>query len=376
MRILVLNSGSSSLKANLYELERGQSEQLPPPEPSSQQNLEWTSSIDSLLDNIIHRAGRLDAVGHRIVHGGARYREPILITVEVRQALAGCAEIAPIHTDRELEILDATTRALGTAVPQIAVFDTAFHQTLTPAAYTYAVPYDWMLKDGIRRYGFHGLSYEYASRRAAQLLGTSQLNRLLVCHLGSGASLCAIQNGKSVDTTMGFTPLEGLVMAKRSGSIDAGILLYLQRQKGYSVEDLDQILNRESGLAGLSGTSGDMRRVLEARENGDQRAKLAFDVYMHSLVRHASMMIGVMGGMDALVFTGGVGENSAPVREALCESLAYLGVLLDRGRNEQIKGDTAGSRKFVRRTGSSNSRARRMGDRQGLLAIGLNSVTS
>ena len=339
MRILVLNSGSSSLKANLYELERDQSEQLPPPEPSSQQNLEWTSSIDSLLDNIIHQAGRLDAVGHRIVHGGARYREPILITAEVRQALAGCAEIAPIHTNRELEVLDATTRALGTAVPQIAVFDTAFHQTLSPAAYAYAVPYDWMLKDGIRRYGFHGLSYQYASRRAAQMLG--EVKRLLVCHLGSGASLCAIRNGKSVDTTMGFTPLEGLVMAKRSGSIDAGILLYLQRQKGCSVEDLDRILNRESGLAGLSGTSGDMRRILEGRDNGDARAKLAFDVYMHSLVRNAGMMIGVMGGMDALVFTGGVGENSAPVREALCESLAYLGVLLDRGKNEQIKGDSA-----------------------------------
>ncbi len=340
MRILVLNSGSSSLKANLYELEREQSEQLPAPEPLSQQNLEWTSSIDSLLENIIRQAGRLDAVGHRIVHGGERYREPILISAEVRQALAGFAEIAPIHTDRELEVLDATTRALGTAVPQIAVFDTAFHQTLSPAAYTYALPSDWMLKDGIRRYGFHGLSYQYASRRAAQLLGTSQLNRLLVCHLGSGASLCAIRNGKSVDTTMGFTPLEGLVMGKRSGSIDAGILFYLQRQKGYSVEDLDRILNRESGLAGLSGTSGDMRRILEPREKGDARAKLAFDVYMHSLVRHASMMIGVMGGMDALAFTGGVGENSAPVREALCESLAYLGVLLDRGRNEQIKGDT------------------------------------
>lgn len=341
MRILVLNSGSSSLKANLYELEREQSEQLPPLEPSSQQNLEWTSSIDTLLDNIIHQAGRLDAVGHRIVHGGARYREPIVITAEVRQALAGCAEIAPIHTDRELAVLHATTRALGTAVPQIAVFDTAFHETLTPAVYTYAVPYDWTLKDGIRRYGFHGLSYQYASRRAAQLLGASQVNRLLVCHLGSGASMCAIQNGKSVDTTMGFTPLEGLVMGKRSGSIDAGILLYLQRQRGYSVEDLDRILNRESGLAGLSGTSGDMWRVLEARENGDPGAKLAFDVYMHSLVRNAGMMIGVMGGLDALVFTGGVGENSAPVRQALCENLAYMGVLLDSGNNEQIKGDAA-----------------------------------
>jgi acetate kinase len=283
----------------------------------------------------------LDAVGHRIVHGGSRYREPIAITAEVRQALAGFGEIAPNHTGRALEVVDAATSALGTAVPQIAVFDTAFHQTLTPAAYTYAVPYDWMLKDGIRRYGFHGLSYQYASRRAAQMLGANHVNRLLVCHLGSGASMCAIRNGKSVDTTMGFTPLEGLAMGKRSGSIDPAILLYLQRHKKYSTEDLDRILNRESGLAGLSGTSGDMRQILSARESGDARAKLAFDVYLHSLVRHAGMMIAVLGGVDALAFSGGVGENSAPVREALCDSLSYLGVLLDRGKNEQIKGDTA-----------------------------------
>jgi acetate kinase len=341
MRILVLNSGSSSLKADLYEIEREQSEQLPPPDPWSRQNLEWTTSIDSLLDTIIHQAGHLDAVGHRIVHGGARYREPIVITAEVRQALAGCAEIAPIHTDRELEVLDATTSALGTAVRQIAVFDTSFHETLAPAAYTYAVPYDWTLKDGIRRYGFHGLSYQYSSRCAAQMLGASHVNRLLVCHLGSGASLCAIRNGKSLDTTMGFTPLEGLAMGKRSGSIDPGIMLYLQRQKGYSTADLDRILNRESGLAGLSGTSGDMRQILAERERGDARAQLGFDVYLHSLVRHAGMMIAVLGGIDALVFTGGVGENSGPVREALCESLAYFGVLLDRAKNQQIKGDMA-----------------------------------
>ena len=340
MRILVLNSGSSSLKADLYEIEREQSEQIPPPEPLLQQNVEWTSSIDSVLDGIIHQTGHLDAVGHRIVHGGERYREPILINAEVRQALAGCAEIAPIHTDRELQVLDASTRAIGTAVPQIAVFDTAFHQTLSPAAYTYAIPYDWALKDGIRRYGFHGLSYQYASRRVFQLLGR-QVSRLLVCHLGSGASLCAIRDGKSVDTTMGFTPLEGLVMGKRSGSIDPGMILYLQRQKGYSVQDMDRILNRESGPAGLSGTSGDMRQILEAREKGDARAQLAFDVYLHSLVRHAGMMTAVLGGLDALAFTGGVGENSAPVRQALCESLAYLGVLLDAGKNGETKEDVA-----------------------------------
>ena len=341
MRILVLNSGSSSLKADLYEFEREESEHFPPPEPLSRQNVEWISSIDSLLESIIHHAGRVDAVGHRIVHGGPLYRQPIVITAEVRQALAGCAEIAPIHTGRELEVLDATTNALGTAIPQIAVFDTAFHETLSPAAYTYALPYDWLIKDGIRRYGFHGLSYQYSSRRAAEMLGASHVNRLLVCHLGSGASLCAIRNGKSVDTTMGFTPLEGLAMGRRSGSVDPAILFYLQRQKGYSAPDLDRILNGESGLAGLSGTSGDLRHILEAREGGDAKAQLAFDVYLHSLVRHAGMMIAVVGGIDALVFTGGVGENSAPVREALCERLACFGVLVDSGKNKQVKRDVA-----------------------------------
>jgi acetate kinase len=339
MRILVLNSGSSSLKADLYEFDREQSEQLPPPAPLLQRNLEWTSSTDSLLNTIIHEAGHVHAIGHRIVHGGARYQKPTRITAEVRQALAGCAEIAPIHTGRELEVLDATTVAAGSSIPQIAVFDTAFHATLAPAAYTYAVPYHWALKDGIRRYGFHGLSYQYASRRASQLLGEKQVSRLLVCHLGSGASLCAIKDGKSVDTTMGFTPLEGLVMATRSGSIDPGILFYLQRHKGFSSDDLDRILNRESGLAALSGTSGDMRQVLAAREAGNARAALAFDVYMHHLVRHAGMMTAVLGGLDALVFTGGVGENSGPVRESLCESLAYLGVVIDPAKS--VHGDAA-----------------------------------
>ncbi len=341
MRILVLNTGSSTLKANLYEFEREQSEQLPPPEPAFKRNLEWTSSTDALLNKIVQEAGHLDAVGHRIVHGGDRYREPTAITAEVRQTLAGCAEIAPLHTGRELEVLDAATHALGSGIPQIAVFDTAFHSTLSPAAYTYAVPYDWLVKDGIRRYGFHGLSYQYASRRAAQLLGESQISRLLVCHLGSGASLCAIKDGKSVDTTMGFTPLEGLVMATRSGSIDPGILMYLQRHKVDLSDDLERILNRESGLAALSGTSGDMRQILAARQTGDSRAVLAFDVYLHSLVRHAGMMAAVLGGLDALVFTGGVGENSEPVREALCKSLGYLGVLIDSTKNAEIRSDMA-----------------------------------
>jgi len=341
MRILVLNSGSSTLKANLYEFERAQSEQLPAPEHVFQQNLQWVGPTESLLGGIIRQSGHVDAVGHRIVHGGARYHDPTLITAEIRHALAGYAEIAPVHTGRELEVIDAAASAMGASIPQVAVFDTAFHRTLSQAAYTYALPLDWVQAEGIRRYGFHGLSYQYAARRAKQLLGEDHVSRLLVCHLGSGASLCAIRDGKSVDTTMGFTPLEGLVMATRSGSIDPGILLYLQRHKGLSSDDLDRILNRESGLAALSGTSGDMRKVLEARDNGDDRARLAFEVYMHSLVRQAGMMTAALGGLDALVFTGGVGENSGVVREALCASLTYLGVAMDSGKNGSVRGDGA-----------------------------------
>jgi acetate kinase len=317
LRILVLNSGSSSLKAALYELDRTSASQLPAPPPVFKQNAD---SVDSVLQ----LAGHVDAVGHRVVHGGPRFREATIITPEVRQTLIELAEIAPVHAPREVEIADAASKALSAKVPQIAVFDTAFHATLAPAAYTYGGPYSWP-EQGIRRYGFHGLSYQYSSRRAAQLLGEAASRRLLICHLGSGASLCAIREGKSVDTTMGFTPLEGLVMATRSGSIDPGIALYLERHKHYSADDIDRILNHESGLAGLTGTSGDMREVLSARERGDARATLAFDVYMHRLVRESGAMIAVMGGVDAIVFTGGVGENSAQVRDELRRRLSFLG---------------------------------------------------
>lgn len=341
MRILVLNSGSSTLKADLYQFEREEVDQLPAPEPVFQKNVDWPPGTELLLDELVQQAGHVDAVGHRIVHGGPRYHEPTRITAEVRHALAGTAEIAPVHTGRAMEAVDGAVHALGVETPQIAVFDTAFHFTLPPAAHTYAVPLDWLVKDGIRRYGFHGLSYQYASRRAVQLLENGPIARLLVCHLGSGASLCAIRDGKSVDTTMGFTPLEGLVMSTRSGSIDPGVLFYLQRHKGYSTGDLERILNQESGLAGLSGISGDMRKILAGRAAGDSRAALAFDVYMHNLVRQAGMMMASLGGLDALVFTGGVGENSAPVRQSLCDSLAYLGIRIDPVKNAHVEADTA-----------------------------------
>lgn len=311
MRILAINGGSSSVKCRLDDVTVEQSE------PTA---AFWQASIESKdnLENTLRSVPLpVDAIAHRIVHGG-EHRQTTRITPEVRAAIAQASEVAPAHNLMELHAIDTAQNVFGPNVPQVAVFDTSFHATLEPAAYTYPGPYDW-LEQGIRRYGFHGLSHQYSSRRAAELLGTAP--RLIVCHLGNGASLCAIRDGKSVDTTMGFTPLEGLMMGTRSGSIDPAILVYLMRHRGYTADQLDRILNKESGLLGVSGISGDMRDIL----NSDSpRAKLAFDIYAHRLCREIGAMAGVLGGADAIVFTGGVGENCAPLREMVEKRFAFL----------------------------------------------------
>jgi acetate kinase len=271
----------------------------------------------------------VDVVGHRIVHGG-KFRESTVLTSEVRAAIAQRAEMAPTHNRLELAAIDTVNRVLGTHVTQVAVFDTAFHSTLPPAAYVYAASYAW-LDQRIRRYGFHGISHQYAARRAAELLG-SKSPRLITCHLGNGASLAAVRDGRSIDTTMGFTPLEGLMMGSRSGSLDPGILIHLMRQ-GKTADQLDDLLNRQSGLLGISGISGDMREILAAAESGHERARLAFDIYTHRLVREIGGMLAVLGSLDALVFTGGVGENCPPLREAAARQLAFLGLRLDPAKN-------------------------------------------
>ncbi len=281
----------------------------------------------------------IDVVGHRIVHGGPKFRESTALTADVRSAIAQQVEFAPAHNRFELEAIEAIDHVLGTGVPQIACFDTGFHSTLEPAAYVYPGPYAWM-EQGIRRYGFHGISHQYASARASEMLGGDpQALRLIVCHLGNGASLAAVRGGKSVDTTMGFTPIEGLMMGTRCGSIDPGILVFLIRHRGYTAEQLDDILNRESGLYGVSGVSADMREVLRAMQNRNERAQLAFDVYAHRLVRGVGAMLAVLGGMDVLIFTGGVGENVPQVREIVCEQLAFVGLKLDAGKNKEPKLD-------------------------------------
>ena len=303
------------MKCRLDEISSDPPGAAPPPAWEQQFDL-GAGSVESALRSV---PGPVDAVGHRIVHGGS-LRETTRVTAKVRETIAREAEMAPAHNKFELAAIDAAEQVFR--APQVAVFDAAFHSTLEPAAYVYPGPYDW-LNQGIRRYGFHGISHRYASRRASEILGGADL-RVITCHLGNGASLCAVRDGKSIDTTMGFTPLEGLMMGTRSGSIDPAILIYLIRHHGYTAEQLDQILNRESGLLGVSGISSDMREILAAIGQGNERAKLAFDIYAHRLCRGIGAMAAVLGGADAIVFTGGVGENCAPLRETVAGRLAFL----------------------------------------------------
>jgi len=350
VKILVVNGGSSSFKCWFHELE----EPLPSaaPRPLWQHQVPWHGEqLDSLLapvleelwsgaKRVVRGPGEIEAIGHRIVHGGA-YRATTRLLPDVRATISRQAEFAPAHNRFELEAIQAVDSLLGPHVPQFAVFDTAFHATLDEAAYVYPVPYAW-LGEGVRRYGFHGISYQYAARRAAQLMpaDASDSLRLILCHLGNGCSMAAVRDGKSLDTTMGFTPLEGLAMGTRSGSIDPGILIYLLRHRGWSADQLDEVLNRESGLKGLSGLSGDLREVLAAAAGGSRRAQLAFDVYTHYVIRAAGAMLAVLGGVDALVFTGGVGEHTPALRERVGAHFAFLGLEVDAARNESVSGDS------------------------------------
>jgi acetate kinase len=281
---------------------------------------------------VINDFSEIDVVGHRIVHGGRDYRQSVIITEEVKQAISQLSSLAPAHNPANLEGIEAIEQVLG-SVKQVAVFDTAFHSQIPDAAAIYPGSYDWV-EQGIRRYGFHGISHQYCAQRAASILG-KDLNevRLITCHLGNGCSLAAIQNGHSIDTTMGFTPLDGLMMGSRSGAVDPGILIHLLRQPGYTVEKLDNLLNKESGLLGISGESGDVRGIMQAISQGKERAQLAWDIYVHRLRSYIGAMLASLGGLDALVFTAGVGENSAEIRQAACESFAFLGLKLDLEKN-------------------------------------------
>jgi len=369
MKVLVLNSGSSSQKMCLYEI----GEDLPrdPPTCVWEARVEWesthcamvtrnarghtrraevqvasrTEALKQLLatlwtgdDRVVSRVKDIAVVGHRVVHGGPEYEVPAFITEDVKAGIAAASAFAPLHNRAELEGMDTVEQVMGD-VPQVAVFDTGFHRKMPLPAVVYPGPYKWF-EQGIRRYGFHGINHQYCAERVAQLLNKSLKSlRVVSCHLGNGCSLAAIRDGHSIDTTMGFTPLEGLMMGTRSGSLDPGILTYLMRRDQATGEQIDDVLNKESGLAGVSGISGDMRLILAAIQEGNERAKLALDIYIHRLQAGIGSMVAALGGLDALVFTAGVGENSAEVREATCSNLEFLGVKLDEEMNAKPRLD-------------------------------------
>ena len=371
MKILVLNAGSSSQKSCLYDL----NDVLPdrPPQPLWEAQIDWNhrqgvaqlkvetasgteqeeefasdsrqAAISRMLETlwqgktqVINSLNEIDIVGHRVVHGGQDYQQSTLISPDVKEAIARLSVFAPVHNPVNLEGIEALEKILPNR-PQAAVFDTAFHAQLPPAAFVYPGPYEW-LEDGIRRYGFHGISHQYCARRAAQILNRDLTDlRLITCHLGNGCSLAAIRGGWSVDTTMGFTPLDGLMMGSRSGAIDPGIIIHLLRRSDLTAEKLDNILNRNSGLKGISGVSGDMRQIGQAITQGNERAQLALDIYIHRLRAGIGAMLASLGGLDGLIFTAGVGENSAVVRAAACEAFGFIGLKLDGEKNQHTPVD-------------------------------------
>jgi len=326
--VLIVNAGSSSLKLRLLAADDTVlgSADLPAPRGEA-------SAAE--LSEAIAALGQPDAAGHRIVHGGDLFRGPALIGPGVRRRLESLTDLAPLHQPKSLAALDAVQAALPD-VPAVACFDTAFHATIPPAAATFALPAEWRERWTLRRYGFHGLSHAYVARRAAELAGSP--GRLISCHLGAGASLAAIADGRSVDTTMGFTPLDGLVMATRSGSVDPGLLMWLEEHVHMPPAELAATLEYRSGLYGLAGTA-DMRQVLARADAGDERAVLAREVYLHRLRASVAAMAAALGGLDALVFTGGIGENSAEIRSRAMAGLGFLGVREDAARNSAGQGD-------------------------------------
>ena len=362
MNILVINAGSSSLKYQLLNpetqqvLAKGLCERIGidgkftyKPQMEGKQVLDAIdiampthseaiqAVLDALLDaghGVIKSASEIDAVGHRVVHGGEKFASSVRITDEVMAALEECIPLAPLHNPANITGINACTAVMGKDVPQVAVFDTAFHQTMPAKAYMYALPYEYYEKDKVRRYGFHGTSHKYVAGRAAAMLGKPiEELKLISCHLGNGSSVTAIDGGKSVDTTMGFTPLAGLPMGTRSGDLDAGILEYLMGKHGYDMKEMMTILNKKSGVLGISGVSSDFRDLENAAKEGNQRAELALEAFQYSVKKLVGAYAAAMGGVDAIVFTAGVGENDAATRMAVASGLEFMGVKMDAEAN-------------------------------------------
>ena len=330
MRILVVNSGSSSLKLRLLDETDDVVAQADLPAVDD--------GADDEVRAAILRLGPFDAIGHRVVHGGRTYTEPTRIDARVRRGLEELTALAPLHQPAALKAIDIVS-TIAPRAPAVACFDTAFHAHLPPQAATYPVPRRWREELGVRKYGFHGLAHASTSRRASQLLGeTTAPASIVTCHLGAGASLAAVVDGRCIDTTMGFTPLDGLVMATRSGSIDPGLVLWLQMQAGLTAEEISHALEHQSGLAGLAGSS-DMRTVIERSDAGDEDASLAVNVYVHRLLAGISAMVTAAQGLDALVFSGGVGEHAPQIRRRAAAGLRFLDVTVDDDTNTSASPD-------------------------------------
>ncbi|MDO4531170.1 MAG: acetate kinase, partial [Bacillota bacterium] len=312
--------------------------------------------IDALVDKnhgVIESMSEIGAVGHRVVHGGEYFANSVIINQEVIEAIEKCCELAPLHNPANLIGIAACDKIMP-GVPQVAVFDTAFHQTMPERAYMYALPYEYYEKYKIRRYGFHGTSHRFVSEEVAKMLGRPyEETKTVTCHLGNGGSICAVRNGKSIDTTMGFTPLEGLVMGTRAGDIDAAVITYLMEKENLTAAEMDTILNKQSGVLGISGVSSDFRDIEEASEAGNVRAGMALDVFAYKVAKRIGAYSAAMNGVDAIVFTAGLGENSASTRKEICDYLGYLGVHIDsynnslRGKALEISAPDSRVRVFV-----------------------------
>lgn len=325
MRVLVLNAGSSSLKYQVIGVDNG-GEQV-----EVKGTIERIGSPGGAADHreavreALEQAGAVDAAGHRVVHGGEKYRDAVRIDAEVERVIEECCALAPLHNPPNLACYRAARDLLG-GVPHVAVFDTAFFQSLEPHVFLYGLPLEYYERDHIRRYGFHGTSHRYVSARAAQLLGKPpEACRLITCHLGNGCSICAVRGGRAVDVSLGFTPIEGLVMGTRCGDIDPGVVFHLMRAKGMRLDEVEDLFIRRGGLLGLSGRSNDMRDLVEAAAAGDARAQLAIDVFCYRAKKYIGAYWAVLGGADAVVFTGGIGENRAEIRRQILDGLEHLG---------------------------------------------------
>jgi len=366
MKILVLNCGSSSVKFKLFDMDKkivltqGGIEKLGMKDSFLKMTLpngEKKVLNDFMLDHhvaialilkilvskeygAIKSLDEIDAVGHRVVHGGENFNKSVIITKEVIDGVKACIDMAPLHNPANLEGIYTISKILP-KVPQVAVFDTAFHQTMPEYAYMYGIPYELYQKYKVRRYGFHGTSHRYVSKHVCEFLGVEQEGkRIITCHIGNGGSITAIKDGKSIDTSMGFTPLEGLLMGTRSGNVDPGALDFLVEKEQLTSVSLSNLLNKKSGVLGVSGVSSDMRDLDAAAKDGNHRAELALKMYAYRILKYIGAYTAVLGGLDILVFTGGVGENQIEIRAKICSGLKYLGIEIDDNRN-QLRGQDA-----------------------------------